>query len=213
MKIRVLAVVGVVVGVHLFVGGMLTGCNAFGGRFGRGAPGDTFTDTAFTPSRAQAEERLREIVRAHIEEAQRQADSQRAPVVQRRPYFFREYEVYPDGLDGFTVDFREIDSQTRPLMAEVRMNKIRYSTRMHRRRERAETDTDFLRDTGEETLVYELRGGRWSRTGAIFDAHKTEEMINGEWVPRREETLRVIPSEDRPGWFRRQWLRVRGGEE
>ncbi len=213
MTKKVLATVGIVMCIHLLIAGTSLGCNRLGGRFGRSDPGDTFTDTAFNPGRDRAEDRLREIVRAYIQEEQRQGDTQSAPLIQRRPYFFKEYAVYPDGADAFTVDFREIDSKTRPLMAEVQINKIRYSTRMHRRRDNAVADTDFLRDTGVETLVFELRGGRWVRTGAIFDAHKTEEMINGAWAPRRDETLRVIPSEDRPGFFGRIWQRVRGGEE
>ncbi len=203
---------GVLLCVQLLIVGVLAGCNTFGGRFGRGTPGDTFTDDTFTHSREQAEQRLHEVVRAHILEHQGM-DRHSAPLIRRRPYFFKEYFVYPDGPDAFSIEFREIDSQVRPLMAEVQINKIRYSTRMHRRRDRAEGDNDFLRDTGVETLVYEWRSGRWWRTGAIFDAHKTEEMINGAWAPRRDETLRVIPEEDQPGWFRRTWLRIRGGEE
>jgi len=188
--------------------GTLTSCATFGGRSDRGA----VADTEFNPDQTRAEQRLREIVREHIQAEQRVTDASNAPIVRRRPYYFREYSVYPDGLNGFVIDFREIDSRIRPLMAEVKINKIRYSTRMHRKRNAAESDTDFLRDTGEETLVFELRSGRWTRVGAIFNAHKTEEMVNGQWAPRKDETLRVIPTEDRPGRFRRFWLRIRGDE-
>lgn len=213
MKRNVMLWVVMLVCAQLITAATLTGCNTFGGRSGRAASGSAFTDTAFSSNPEKAEERLREIVREYISEAQRTVDNRNAPVIRRRPYYFREYSVYPDGIDAFSVDFREIDSRIRPLMAEVQINKIRYSTRMHRKYDRAVSDTDFLRDTGVETLVFELQSSRWSRTGAIFDAHKTEEMINGEWVPRQDETVRVIPSEDRPGWFRRTWLRIRGGEE
>ena len=84
---------------------------------------------------------------------------------------------------------------------------------MHRKRGLAEKDMDFLKDTGVETLVFELRSGRWVRTGAIFDANKTEEMAAGEWIPRREETQRVVPAEERPGFFKRIWMRIRGEKE
>ena len=46
-----------------------------------------------------------------------------------------------------------------------------------------------------------------------FDAEKTEEQINGEWMPRSEETERIIPAEERPGFFKRLWMRIRGEKE
>lgn len=197
--------------ILLFVSAALigqAGCNTFGRR----DTGDTFSDPQFTPTRAQAEERLREIVRDHILEAEAANVGGQAPIIRRRPYFFREYVSYPDGPDAFEMEFREVDSRIRPLLAEVHVNKIRYATRMHRKRDRAEADRNFLRDTGRETLVYEWRSGRWTLTSAFFNAHKTEELIAGEWQPRRDETLRVIPEEDQPGWFGRVWQRIRGAD-
>jgi hypothetical protein len=188
---------------------VLTGCSTFGG----GSRGDTFMDSSFNPDQKAAEDRLHEIVREYIATEQANAEKRNAPVVKRRPYYFREYSVYPDGAEGFSIDFREVDSRIRPMLAEVRVSKIRYSTQMHRNKGRAENDMNFMRDTGVETLVFELRSGRWSRTGKIFDAQKTEEQINGEWFPRREETERVVPSEDRPGFFKRIWMRIRGEKE
>lgn len=186
----------------------LSGCNILR----RGGTGDTFSDPQFTPTRAQAEERLHDIVRDYIRETQHDYDRRTAPVIRRRPYFLREFVHYPDGPDVFDVEFREIDSRIRPLLAEVQLNKVRYSTRMHRKRDRAEEDRNFLRDTGEETLVYEWRSGRWTLISVFFNAHKTEELIADEWQPRRDDTLRVIPEEDQPGWFGRIWQRVRGAE-
>ena len=199
----------VMVCIQLILATVLTGCNTFGS----GSRGDTFIDPVFSADQEEAKERLHSIVREHIQTGQSAADAHRAPVVRRRPYYLKEYSIYPDGAEGFTVDFREIDSRIRPLMAEVVIGKVRYSTRMHRKHDRAVSDMDFLRDTGVETLVFELRSGRWVRTGAVFDAETTEEQVSGEWIPRREETKRIIPSEERPGWFKRVWLRVRGEKE
>ena len=193
----------------LFLVLSLTGCNVFRG----GSGGDTFIDTRFNPGRTEAENRLRDIVSQYIQEEQAAGDQERVPVVRRRPYYFKEYVVFPDGSGAFSIDFREVDSRIRSLVAEVTLNKIRYSTRMHRKRDRAQADKDFLKDTGVETLVFELRSGRWVRTGTIFDAQKTEEFVAGEWVPRREETQRIIPSEERPGFFKRIWMRIRGEKE
>jgi hypothetical protein len=189
-------------------GGFFWGCNTSS----RTSGGDTFTDTMLSASPQQAEERLQEIVRSHISANQQNAEPQKVPVVRRRPYYFKEYALYPDSPDDFTMDIREEDSRIRPMMAEVVINKIRFSTRMHRKRNEAEADHAFLRDTGVETLAFELRNGRWTRTGAIFETNATEELIDGVWMPRRDETERVTPGADQPGWFMRLWNRVRGGE-
>ena len=182
------------------------------GRRERSGASSGFTDGVFTPTEADAQARLKEMVRELIASEKHYTDARSVPVVRRRPYYFREYSVYPDGADGFEVDFRQVDSRIRPLVAEVRMKKVRYSTQMHRKQDSAMQDMSFLRDVGMETLVYEWHNGRWTRTGAIFNAHTTEEQVNGQWVPRREETVRVNPAEERPGWFGRMWERIRGGE-
>jgi hypothetical protein len=194
-----------------FLSILTSGCASDGSQQNSPA-GAAVTDGVFSPTQAEAEIRLKEMVTEQIQSEKQYDNTQAVPVIKRRPYYFKEYAVYPDGPDGFDVEFREIDSRTRPLMAEVNLNKIRYSTHMHRKYNLAASDSDFLRDTGKETLVFEWRNGRWTRTGAIFDAEKTEENINGQWAPRREETVRVNPEEDRPGWFGRIWQRIRGGE-
>lgn len=171
-----------------------------------------FSDNKFSATEEDARERLNEIIREEIAAGGEQKEGAIVPVIYRRPYYFREYSVYPDGPDGFSADFRENDSRTRPLMAEVKLSKIRYSTQMYRKEHEAAADTNFFKDTGVETLVFEWHNGRWTRIGAIFDAQKTEEKIGEEWVPRREETVRVNPDADKRGWFGRLWERVRGGE-
>ena len=81
---------------------------------------------------------------------------------------------------------------------------------MHRERAAAVEDDNFLRDTGTESLNYELRNGRWHRLGGLYVAAKTEENLAGEWVPRRDDTVRVNPSESKPGWFSRSWSKLTG---
>lgn len=190
---------------------LVSNCARGGDRNNR--PGGTqITDREFRATEAEAQARLKEIVREQILAGQQTPEAKTIPIIRRRPYYFREYAVYPDGPEDFEIEFREVDSRTRPLMSEVRLNKIRYSTRMHRKYDRAAADTNFLRDTGVEVLVYEWHNGRWTRTGAIFNAQKTEEQIDGVWQPRRDEIVRVDPAAEQPGWFGRMWERIRGGE-
>lgn len=157
---------------------------------------------------AQYEEQLRALVRRHIETASRSQQEAEADVLHRRPYYYKEYSVYPDGADTFEVDIQETESRTVPYVADVRIAKLRYATRLHRERREAEADTNFLRDTGEETLTFEWRGGAWKRVGALYVAEKTEESVNGEWVTPREEVQRTVASEEEPGWWGRTWSKI-----
>lgn len=206
MKIRYIAFP-----VILFISIALMNCG--GGKAVQGGLSVTpVIDNTFNANESEARDRLNEIVRGMITSVNNSAEANKNRVEYQRPYYFKEYVNYPGGESAFEINFREIDSRTRPLMAEVHLDKVRYSTHMHRKEASAAGDNVFFRDTGVETLIFEWHNGRWTRMGAIFEAKTTEEYLNGQWVPRREETVRINPSEDRPGWFGRLWERIRGGE-
>ena len=195
----------------------LSSCSTVGGWFGGGKDSkkeDVAANAADGPvaaaSKDEAESRLQDAVRGYIQSELRRGTKANPDLVHKRPYFYREYVEYPDGADKFDVQLRDNDSRTRPFIAEVKMNKIRFSTRMHRERAAAVEDDNFLRDTGTESLNYELRNGRWHRLGGLYVAAKTEENLAGEWVPRRDDTVRVNPSESKPGWFSRSWSKLTG---
>jgi len=103
-------------------------------------------------------------------------------VAKRSPYFYRHYDVYPEGATGLTIAMQERDTRSIPYMADVTVAKQVFSTRLHRKRKEAEKDANFLRDTGAETATYELRNSKWTRVGSMFVASKSEENVNGEWV-------------------------------
>jgi hypothetical protein len=195
----------------------LSSCSTLKGWFGGGDDGkkkEAAASAAEGPvaiaSREEAESRLQDTVKKYIMSELRRGAKATPDLLQKRPYFYREYVEYPDGADKFDIQMRDNESRTRPFIAEVKLNKIRFSTRMYRARDRAEEDDNFLRDTGAETLNYELRNGRWHRVGGLFVAAKTEENVAGEWVPRRDETVRVTTGESKPGWFKRTWSKISG---
>ncbi|MBP8130139.1 MAG: hypothetical protein KA184_11230 [Candidatus Hydrogenedentes bacterium] len=163
-----------------------------------------------TEASSEREEALNELVRHTIASAQRGQDEARGDIVFRRPYFFKEYSVYPDGADEFDADIRETESRTAPVVANVTLEKQRFATRLHRKRAEAAADENFLRDTGVETMTFEWRGGQWKRVGTLFVAEKTEEYVNGEWVPPQEEIQRTVAEEERPGWWGRTWGKITG---
>lgn len=179
---------------------------------GSKSSGGLIDSSAFSDTEEGAKEQLHALIKEHIQSNKSYSNAAQVPVIRRRPYYLKEYSVYLNGPEEFEISFRELESKTRPLMAEVTIEKLRFSTRMHRKSARAREDHEFVRDTGVEKLVYELHNGRWTRIGAIFDAKTTEEQVNGDWVPKREELERVRPEDQQPGWFGRLWNRIRGEE-
>ncbi len=99
-----------------------------------------------------------------------------------------------------------------PYRAQVKIEKKRFATKMHRKRDEALADSNYFRDTGAETLTFELRNGRWYRAGSIFVAESTEENVNGEWVPAQEEVERTVAAEEEnsENWWQRAWSSVTG---
>jgi len=188
-------------------------CTLFRG--GKGGP-DSAPDVASAEASADAatgdhEARLSRLVKDHIQRETRTADRQRETVARRRPYFYKEYCTYPGGPEDFELLVQAQEGRSVPYVADATLDKHRFATRYHRKRVAAEQDTDFLRDTGTETITYELRNGRWTRVGSLFVAEKTEEYVSGEWMPVAETVKRTAATEEpKPGWFSRTWSRVSG---
>lgn len=143
-------------------------------------------------SEADREALLRQAIAEHI--AANSGDETR--MVRRRPYFYKEYSVYSEGPDAARVTVTETDSRLTPYLASVEIDKQRFATRLHRERDEAVADRNFLRDTGTETLSYEWRGGHWEKVGSLFVAGATEEQINGQWVAVQEPEQRTVAAEE-----------------
>jgi len=158
------------------------------------------------------EAELRRVVRKQIEAAERDA-GQQSRVIRRKPYFYKEYAEYPEGADSAEVVVQETESITTPYVADVTVSKLRFATRLHRRRKEAAADANFLRDTGTERITFEMRNGKWVRVGGIFLADKTEEKIDGEWAPPREAVERTVAAEEEKAgsWLKRAWRSITGG--
>lgn len=179
------------------------------GDSGAVAPADTALDVSATE--AESRERLLERVDAYIERAEADSRSNQQRVIRKRPYYFKEYNQYPGSARDAEIDLTATDSRTAPYVADVVLERVRYATRYHRSRDAARLDDNFFRDTGKETLTYELRNGRWTRVGSFFLAEATEEQVDGEWEPVQRVLQRTISTEDpERGWFGRFWSRIVG---
>lgn len=166
------------------------------------------SDSNSAALRAAYQTDLEKVIRRELEAAGREADIDQVRVVRRRPYYLKECAAYPSIPETLDVEMRETESRTRPYQAEVSVPKIRLSSRPHTKKEDARKDTRIFRSTGTETLSYEMRSGQWKRIGGIFVAEKTEEYINGEWLPRMEEVKRTTPAEPPRGWLKSRLLKL-----
>jgi hypothetical protein len=182
-------------------------------RWGRGDKSEPAAAAVEAPaapvvSEADREALLREAVREHV--AANSGDQ--AKLVRRRPYFYKEYSVYPGGAEAARVNITETDSRLKPYIASVELDKQRFATRLHRERGEAEADNDFLRDTGTEKLSYEWRGGHWERAGSFFTAGVTEQQVNGQWeaLPPTEKRTVAAEEEESQGFFKRAMSLITG---
>lgn len=194
---------------------VLSGCAHQGWRFKWGAPtevasADEGAEEAQPDATDDAEADLRRLVAREVRAEERNGGPSSAGVTRLRPYYLREYVEYPDGAESFEVVLQDTESRTSPLKADVRLDKVRYATKLHRDRKLAASDDDFIRSTGIEVITYEHRMGRWRRMGSTFVASKTEEMKNGEWVPVRRNTEAPTAPEPRRGWFKRTFGFITG---
>jgi hypothetical protein len=161
-------------------------------------------------SDSDREAALVKTVQQSIDSANRRGAEQRDAVVQRKPYFFKAYDVYSGSAEDAKVVIQEKDSHSLPYVADVTIEKQRFGTRLHRKRMDAERDSSFLRETGMETVTYEHRNGKWQRAGSLFVAEKKEEQVNGEWAAVKEAPKPEIKSEETRGWLGRTWSAITG---
>lgn len=157
------------------------------------------------------EQQVTKLTRRYIEGDLRTKPENKNEVLRAHPYWYKEYSEYPQGSDNIQVRMTETDSRTSPYRAEATFPKLRFSTKMHRSRMDAQNDQSFFRDTGHETLQFENRNGRWVLLGRTFVADTSEELIDGQWQPVREEAERVEAPEQSQGFLGRTWDLITGG--
>ena len=153
---------------------------------------------------------LRSHIEAKIAEAARAEQDPQPELVHARPFYYREFNVYPEGPGQYGLTIRETGSQTAPYEAEVRMPILRYATRMRRDRRDAEQDTNFLRSRGMKTLTYHFKHRNWVHRGSLFVAEQVEQRVDGEWVALREDVQRALTQEPDEGFFGRIWSSIFG---
>jgi hypothetical protein len=74
---------------------------------------------------------------------------------------------------------------------EAKYRKIRYQTRYTTSKGRAGKDTDFIRDQGMQTEVYEFDGEKWDLKRSIFEVRHTSVYGEDRWRATRGRIRRV----------------------
>jgi hypothetical protein len=184
-------------------------CGTFGGK---SESAEAVAPSAPVSGAEDREARLREAVDNYIQATGQASNDATGKLQHKNPYYFKEYYLYPSGSSGASIDIQETESRTVPYRGSVKVEKQRFATKLHRKRDEAVADSNYARDTGVETLTFEMRNGRWYRAGSMFVAAKTEEFINGEWVPAQEEVERTVAAEEEgsDSWWRRAWSTMTG---
>ena len=185
---------------------MCTSCAYFGHKKDVSETDSTDATETIPAADVNHEAELRSIVTKYLEKTS-ESDGSKGKLRGNKPYFFREYAQYPDGSESFNLVVQEKESRTTPLVADVKLNKIRYTTELRRKKEIARRDTDFTRETGVETSTWELRQGKWRRVGSLFIVEKREQQVNNEWVEAYKpvETSVEPDRQENKSWFRRIW--------
>lgn len=192
---------------------LLSSCASLRGGNKADAGGEPVVEEALAVMATESESRaeLLRQVQLHIDQTEAKGRSDEDRVIRKRPYFYKEYSDYATGARDADVTLTETDSRTSPFIADVKLDRTRYATRLHRSRDEAQIDDNYLRDTGTETLTYELRNGRWVRVGSFFLSELTEEEVNGQWTPVQRVVERTVQAEEpQKGWFSRTMSAITG---
>lgn len=158
---------------------------------------------------SEREVELAATARKLIESSLKSTAAGRSKVISKKPYFYKEYAEYPQGVNSFETSVMEQNSRTSPYHGDVKIAKLRYATRLHRNRDEARDDDSFLRDTGVETISFEYRNDEWHRIGSLYVAEKSEQSLGGEWVPALESSPRAssVESSRKSLWDRIRFWR------
>lgn len=143
---------------------------------------------------------------------QRESAGTRDQIQHRKPYYFRESVEYTGDTTGGEPVIQQTESRRTPYIADVQLEKIRYTTSLHKKRKAARDDTDFLREVGTEKVTFEYRGDRWQRVGSLFQVARVEKEIDGQWVEVKRELSRPVlgESQEDKGFFKRIWQSIAG---
>ena len=183
---------------------LLSACAIFGGKEPKAPLASEAAGETETEQPHEFEARLHAAVRSELRSANRRPDRPSTKIIFKKPYYYKEYFASPNDENEYTLEFSERESRTAPLSADMNGDRIRFATPMHRKKEDARIDENFLRATGAKTPSHEPRNGKWRRLASLYVADKTEEIVNGEWRPIREAPSRPVLEEEEPTrWWQR----------
>jgi hypothetical protein len=106
-------------------------------------------------------------------------------------YHYKYYDEFPEGPEGLDIDIESLETFSPSFKGEAKYRKIRYQTRYTTSKGRAAKDTDFIRDEGMQTEVYEFDGEKWAVKRSIFEVRNTSVYGEDRWRATRGRIRRV----------------------
>ncbi len=149
---------------------VLPGCALFGG--GK-SPSKAMT-SEMVVDQSQHEAQLRALVDRRLTGSSKSNSANNAQLHYRKPFHYKEYVEYPDGLAAYTVEISKTEYKGTPYVAKVRLAKKRYVTALEKKKSDARKDQEFFYSSGTQTLSYEMRHGKWLETGSVFVAQESQ---------------------------------------
>jgi hypothetical protein len=149
---------------------VLPGCALFG--VGK-SPSKTMTSEMVT-DQSQHKAQLRALVDRRLTDSSKSNSANNAQLHYRKPFHYKEYVEYPNGIASYTVEISKTEYKGTPYFAKVRLAKKRYVTALEKKKSGARKDQEFFYSSGTQTLSYEMRHGKWVETGSVFVAQESQ---------------------------------------
>ena len=181
------------IGLVCLLVAVLPGCAIFSG--GKSKSKAMSSDVVVDQS--QHDKQLRTLIDRHLKDSSQYNSAANAQLLFRKPYHYREYVEYPNGIDSYSIDISKTEYKGTPYIAKARLEKNRYVTDLEKKKSKARKDSEFNFATGTQTLSYELRHGQWRETGSVFVAQESQAKSSSvEKSPAVTEEVEESQSEE-----------------
>ncbi|MFC1734512.1 hypothetical protein ACFL1X_00230 [Candidatus Hydrogenedentota bacterium] len=132
--------------------------------------------------------RLRGKLRGMTEVAKMLQESRSGTVLDRPPYYFKMFRLYPDDISEAPIDLTKQDSFLTPYRARVNIPVSIFRTDYYEDEESARKAAIMLRQSGMSRQTFEYVNGDWTLVSEVFVQNQLCERKDGEWteIPVRE---------------------------
>jgi ParB-like chromosome segregation protein Spo0J len=143
---------------------------------------EALEEPSILSERSRVLDKLKRAAKEQIETAEQRRLEDESTVRSAPPYFYRRFELYPEGADEPEISLKETDSSLKPYEADVAVRKARFTTKYHTSRTVCAQDKEFIRDVGMQTDTYVYENRQWNLVYSLFEVEETRVLRGDEWV-------------------------------